>query len=497
MAAEKVERTMRTRNLAQTPYIDALRAYADLERVPFHVPGHLQGRGASAELHELFGPRMLEVDLCSGIGNLDGWPGSALDHAQALAADAYGADRSWFLINGSTSGNQIMLASTCHPGDVVLTSRNTHKSIISALVVSGARPVYLRPELDPVSHIAHGVTPATVAEALDRHPEARAVLITSPTYYGACSDLVAIAEVAHAHGVPLLVDEAWGPHFPFHPELPAPAMVQGADMSVTGAHKLLGALTQASMLHARDGLVDGDRVEVVARMFQSTSPSCLLYASLDGARHQMATEGEALLAQAISLAEDARLTLNAHPRLSVLDKRLIGTYGVAAIDPTRLCVKVTATGHTGYEVERLVAEEHGVVVEMADFANVLANVTIGHQRDHVEQLCEALAAVADRLHDPGPDPAGFLERGIGVPPEQVCSPAEAFHARQERVPLSEAAERVSAELAATYPPGIPVVVPGERLTPALVEHLRAQVSAGCRIVGPEDARLATIRVVRE
>ncbi len=490
-------RSMRTLDQTRTPYVDALRAYADLERVPFHVPGHLQGRGASPELHALFGSRVLEVDLCSGLGNLDGWPGSALDQAQALAAQAYGADRSWFLINGSTVGNQIMLAATCHPGDVVLTSRNTHKSIISALVVSGARPIYLPPELDPHSHIAHGVTPATVAATLDAHPEARAVLIVSPTYYGACSDVAGIAEVAHQHGVPLLVDEAWGPHFPFHPELPVPAMTQGADAAVTGTHKLLGALTQGSMLHVRDGLVDPDRVEVVARMLQSTSPSCLLYASLDSARHQMVTEGEALLTEVLALAEEARIALNAHPRLSVLDKRLIGTHGVAAIDPTRLCVKVTGTGHTGYEVERLLAEEHGVVVEMSDFANVLANITIGHSRDHVEQLCEALLTVADRLHDPGPDPAGFLERGIATPPEQVFSPNEAFHAPQERVPLSDAADRVSAELAATYPPGIPVVVPGERLTPALVEHLRAQVAAGCRIVGPEDLRLATIRVVRE
>jgi arginine decarboxylase len=381
--------------------------------------------------------------------------------------------------------------------DVVLTSRNMHKSIISALVVSGARPVYLPPELDAENHVAHGVTPATLARGLEAHPEAKAVLIVSPTYYGACSDVRGLADAAHAHGVPLLVDEAWGPHFPFHPALPPPALRQGADAAVTGTHKLLGALTQASMLHVRGHLVDPDRVEVVARMFQSTSPSCLLYASLDVARHQMATEGERLLAQAITLAEDARVNLNTHPRLSVLDKRLAGTFGVTATDPTRLAVNVTRTGHTGYEVERILADTHGVQAEMSDFANVLANITIGHGRKEVERLCDALLAVADTLPPDRPDPHGFLERGLIVPPEQVCSPSEAFHARQERVPLGQAAGRVSAELAASYPPGIPVVVPGERLTANLVAHLDAQVAAGCRMVGPVDPRLRTIRVVSE
>ena len=481
----------------RTPYLDALREYAGRQRLPFHVPGHLQGRGASALLHETFGSGLLGIDLCSGVGNLDGFVGSGLDEAQQLAARLYGADRTWFLINGSSVGNQIMLAATCHPGDVVLTSRNMHKSIISALVVSGARPVYLPPELDAENHVAHGVTPRTLSCMLDSHPETKAVLVVSPTYYGACSDVGALADAAHRHGVPLLVDEAWGPHFPFHPDLPPSALSQGADAAVTGTHKLLGALTQASMLHVRGDLIDPDRVEVVARMFQSTSPSCLLYASLDVARQQMATEGEDLLSEAIALAESARLELAAHPKLGVLDKRLVGTHGVAATDPTRLCVNVTRTTRTGYEVERILAHEHGIQVEMSDFANVLANITIGHRREHVEALCEAFLAVADAPPHERPDPHGFIERGLVVLPEQVCSPSTAFHAPQERVALGKAAGRVSAELAASYPPGIPVVVPGERLTSALVAHLEAQVAAGCRMVGPEDPALITIRVVSE
>jgi lysine decarboxylase len=341
------------------------------------------------------------------------------------------------------------------------------------------------------------VTPAQIAEALDENPSAKAVLIVSPTYYGACSDVAGIAEVAHQHGVPLLVDEAWGPHFPFHPDLPAHALSQGADMVVDGAHKLLSAFLQASMLHVQGDLVDHDRVEVVNRMLQSTSPSCLLRASIDVARMQMATEGEALLTTAIELAEDARARIEDHPLLSCLDKRLIGSHGVVDFDPTRLSVNVTSTGYTGYEVEKTLFRDYGCTMELADYANVLANVTMGHTKADLDQFVNALHHIADHPSEHDLKPQGFVERALYEVPEQVMSPGEAFHATQQKVPLAESVGRISAEMAATYPPGIPVVVPGERLTPALVAHLQAQVAAGGRIVGPQDPRLDRIQVVCE
>ena len=482
---------------SSAPYFEALCAYSKVPRAAFHTPGHIQGRGAHPAVQEAFGERMLSLDISPGLGNLDGVPGSALDEAQALAAEAYGADRTWFLANGSTLGNQIMVTAVCHPGDVILTSRNTHRSIISALMVAGVRPLYIPAELDPESHIAHGVTPAQVEENLAAHPEVRAVLIVSPTYYGVCSDVAGIAEAAHRHGVPLLVDEAWGPHFPFHPSLPAHALSQGADMVVDGAHKLLSAFLQASMLHVRGDLVDQDRVEVVNRMLQSTSPSCLLRASIDAARMQMATEGEALLTTAIELAEDARSRIEEHPLLSCLDKRLIGSHGVVDFDPTRLSVNVISTGFTGYEVEKMLFNDHAVTMEMADYANVLANVTMGHSRADLDQLVAALHTIADHPTDHSVKPQGFVERALYEVPEQVMSPGEAFHATQQKVSLADSVGRISAEMAATYPPGIPVVVPGERLTPALVAHLAAQVAAGGRIVGPQDPKLDRIQVVCE
>ena len=481
----------------RAPYFEALSEYASVPRAAFHTPGHIQGKGGHDRLADLFGARTLELDLCTGLGNLDGVPGSALEQAEALAAAAYGADRSWFLVNGSTSGNQAMVISVCHPGDVILTSRNTHKAIVSALILAGVRPVYLAPELDPTSHIAHGVTPATVAAGLATHPQAKAVLIVRPTYYGTCSDVAGIAEVCHRHGIPLLVDEAWGAHLPFHPGLPAHAMALGADAAVTGTHKLTGAVTQASMLHVRGPLIDQERVEVVSKLLLSTSPSCLLYASLDVARMQLATDGERLLGTTIRLAEEARAALSEHPRLSCIDGHLVGRYGVEAVDPTRLCVNVVRTGHTGYEVARILLESFDVAVEMSDFANVLANVTMGHARGDLNQLVDALHAIADHPTDHAVKPQGFVERALYEVPEQVMSPGEAFHARQQRVPLAESVGRISAEMAATYPPGIPVVVPGERLTEALVAHLAAQVAAGGRIVGPQDPRLDRIQVVCE
>ena len=479
------------------PYFEALCEYAAVPRAAFHTPGHIQGKGAHPAMRAAMGDRALSLDISPGLGNLDGVPGSALDHAQALAAEAYGADRTWFLANGSTLGNQIMVTAVCHPGDVILTSRNTHRSIISALMVAGVHPLYIPAELDPESHIAHGVTPGQVEANLAAHPDVRAVLIVSPTYYGVCSDVAGIAEAAHRHGVPLLVDEAWGPHFPFHPDLPAHALSQGADMVVDGAHKLLSAFLQASMLHVRGDLVDHDRVEVVNRMLQSTSPSCLLRASIDVARMQMATEGEALLTTAIALAEEARARIEEHPLLSCLDKRLIGSHGVVAFDPTRLSVNVISTGYTGYEVDKMLFNDHAVTVELADYANVLANVTMGHRKSDLDQLCMALFAIANDPSEHQLNSQGFVERALYEVPEQVMSPGEAFHAPQERVALADSVGRISAEMAATYPPGIPVVVPGERLTPALVAHLTAQVAAGGRIVGPQDPLLNRIQVVCE
>ena len=478
---------------ARTPYLDALVRYASERNVPFHTPGHIQGRGAHQALLRTFGPRTLELDLCTGLDHLDGGPDSALGEAERLAAEAYGADESFFLVNGSTAGNHTMLVSTCHPGETVLVSRNTHKSIISALMVAGAVPRYVAAEIDPVTHLAHGTTPEAVDDGLTRAPDARAVVIVSPTYYGVCSDVAGIAEVCHRRGIPLLVDEAWGAHFPFHPALPEPALALGADAAVTSPHKLCGAFTQAALLNVRSGLIDTNRVRVVSRMVQSSSPSCLLYASLDVARMQMATVGEALLAETIAIADDARIALNEHPRLSVIDKGLVGHFGVHAVDPTRLCVDVT--GNTGYEVERMLIALHRVVVEMSDFANVLCNVTIGHDAEDTQRLVRGLTHVASVVHGAGPEPEGLPEHLLTDVPEQALSPSDAFHAAQERVPLAESVGRVSAEMVASYPPGIPALIPGERLTRPMVEYLSAQVQAGCRLVGPEDPFLETILVV--
>jgi arginine decarboxylase len=481
---------------AQAPYLDALERFAATQRVGFHVPGHVQGAGAHARLRSAFGDAVLRLDLCSGLEGPDGCPDSALEEAQRLAAEAFGADRTWFLVNGSTIGNQIMLSAVCRAGDRVLTSRNTHKSVLSALVVSGATPVYLPAETDPANHLAHGVLPESVVTALRSCPDAAAVMLVSPTYYGACSDIAAIADVCHGHGIPLLVDEAWGPHFPFHPELPAHALSLGADAAVTGIHKLLGALTQASMLHVRGPLIDPARVETVAELLQTTSPSCLLFASLDVARMQMATEGRSRYDSILTMAREARIRLNSTPGLSVLSEAIVGHFGVAALDPTRLCVNVAGIGRTGYDVASMLAQDYDIDVEMSDFTHVVANLTIGHTADDVHRLCDALEDVAASGRSGPTDPAGFIEALHFEQPVQAISPRAAFDSPHEALCLSDAVGRVAAELVASYPPGIPVIVPGERITRAIVDFLQAQLHAGARMVGVADPTLATIRVVQ-
>ena len=325
---------------------------------------------------------------------------NVLRDAQALAAQAYGADQTFFLINGSSSGVQAMLMSACNPGDTVLVPRNAHKSTWGALIQTGALPVYVYPEYDFEFNLDHTPTLESYRKALDEHPEARALLIVSPTYYGVTADLRSIIDLAHERGVLALVDEAWGPHLQFSRLLPDSAMACGADIAVNSTHKLVGAFSQGSMLHVRSERVDLDRVASVVRLFLSTSPSCLILASLDTARMQMACEGDALLERTIRLAEDARKRINEIPGLACLGPELLGRPGVCGFDPTRLTVRVNGLGHTGYEIEKLLRKRHHVQVEMSE----LFKRALSHHH---------------RRQPAGPRPPGGGTRGPGSRPTTI------------------------------------------------------------------------------
>ena len=490
----------------RTPYFDVLQDYVTSGTIPFHTPGHKQGIGMHKRLRDFIGDNVLAIDLTQ-VGDLDDLnapePGGPIEKAHELAAQAWGADTTWFLVNGSTAGNQAMLMTALRPGDSVVLPRNSHKSATSALIMSAARPIYMQPEVDQELHLDHCVTPETVRRALDEHPEAKAVFITSPTYYGVTADLAAIETIANERGAMLLVDEAWGPHLHFHPELPPSATSVGADVCVNSTHKLLGAMSQASMIHTRGNRVDLGRLRSTLRIFQSTSPNLVLLASLDVARMQMATEGKPLLDRTLELARDARRRLNAIPGVYCMGLDQVGRPGIAGYDETRLVITVRDLGYTGYEAGRILQHRYNVQVELTDLFNVVALVSIGTTRDHIDQL---VAAVKELGREDRPidiyAPAGVLEdrlkkRSYRMPPipKLVVTPREAFMSEHVEVPFKQSAGRVCAEVITPYPPGIPIVCPGEQLTEEIIDYLRLELRAGVHIQGPVDERLRKIRVL--
>jgi len=489
----------------RTPYFDVLLDYVDSGVIPFHTPGHMQGHGMDRALRDFLGDNVLAIDLTQ-IRGLDDLlqPEEAIDEAQRLAADAYGADHSFFLINGSTSGNQIMMMTALNPGEKIALPRNAHKSAMGGLIMSGVEPIWMRPEVDVGLHMDHTVTPETVRATLAAHPDVRAVYVVSPTYYGAAADLQGIAAVAHEHGLPLLVDEAWGPHFRFHPALPLDAIAAGADMCINSTHKMLGSLSQTAMLHQKGDRIRVDRLKSVVKLFLSTSPNLVLVASLDVARKQMATEGRALLSRTIELANDTRRRLNEIPGVFCFGQEQVGKPGVFDLDPTKITITVKELGYTGYEAEEILRRRYNVQCELADLFNCLALFTIGTTQEAADRLVYGVKELSreDRPIDVF-SPSGVLERRLktgtynlpSIPPIRM-SPRAAFLADTEFMRFKDSVGRICAEVITPYPPGIPVISPGEEITREIVAYLELEKKAGVRMQGPYDSELRTIRVVR-
>ena len=490
---------------SRTPYFDVLLDYVDSGVIPFHTPGHMQGKGMDRALRDFLGDNVLAIDLTQ-IRGLDDLlqPEYAIQEAQELAAEAYGADHSFFLINGSTSGNQIMMMAALNPGEKILIPRNAHKSAMGGLIMSGAEPVWMQPEVDDSLHMDHTVTPATVLRMLEHDKSIKAVYIVSPTYYGVTADLEAIAAIAHDAGVPLLVDEAWGPHFHFHPALPIDALEAGADMCINSTHKMLGSLSQTAMLHHKGDRIKLDRLKAVVKLFLSTSPNLVLVASLDVARRQMAMEGAALLSRTIELANDTRRRLNDIPGIYCFGDEQVGRPGVFDLDPTKITITVKALGYTGYEAEEILRRRYNVQCELADLFNMLALFTIGTTQEAADRLVYGVKELSreDRPIDVF-SPSGVLERRLetgtyalpAIPPIRM-NPREAFLAPTEFVKFKESAGRVCAEVITPYPPGIPVISPGEEITNEIIAYLDLEKKAGVRMQGPYDSELRQIRVVQ-
>lgn len=477
------------------PFFEALRAYAAGDGTPYSTPGHKRGVGAPQGMRDLLADA-LGCDVPHG-GGVDTTHLSfgLLRRAEDLAAAAYGGDAARFLVNGSTTGNLAMLMSVANDGDTVLVTRMLHKSLMTGLIQSGARPIYLTPEINAERNLPIGIAPEQVANALARHADAKAVVLASPSYVGISSDLAAIAAVCHAANVPLLVDEAWGPHLHFHPALGPSAMQAGADAAVSSTHKMLAALTQGSTLVARRERLDIARMDTLVDMMQTTSPSALIYASLDASRRQMALEGEVLLDRTIQLATELRRRLAALPGLAVIgDDLLAGSVG-ARLDPTRIMIDVHQLGWTGYEAEEHLRNEHGVYVEMSDLLSVMILVTIGDREESIERAAAGFAAMAAQQqpvrHSAAARSLGELLYGG----DAVATPREAFTRPSRVVAVDAAVGKISAEAITPYPPGVPIVAPGERIQAATIEYLRLGVREGMYISGMSDPTCETIRVI--
>jgi lysine decarboxylase len=483
----------------RAPYLDAVIEYARRNPARLHVPGHKGGPGADPQLFEALGENALSLDIPSLTWGIDIGPEpTPFQEAQRLAAEAWGAKRCWFLINGASQGNLVAGMALAHAGRGVVVQRNAHSSTIDALILSGMRPTFMRPEIDHELRIAHCITPATLDRALAETPDVAGASVVSPTYFGAVADVAALAEVAHSHGVPLIVDEAWGAHLAFHERLPAHALTQGADLVVSSTHKVVGSLTQSAMLHlgvGSEGRLDQNVVDRCVTLVESTSPSSLLTASLDAARRHAAVHGHELLEETLRALDATHDAIRAIPGLDVLDERFVGRPGVHDYDPLRLAVDIRGTGASGYEVATLLREVDDVQMELAGENVVVAVFGMGERAmEQGRRLVAALRVVAERL---GGDGAHAAREFAEPPPwgELAMGAREAFFAPQEVVPVSKAAGRVAAESLAAYPPGVPNVLPGERLTTETLDYIQQTLELGGSLRGASDRKLRTVRVV--
>ena len=482
-----------------TPYLDALRAYSARDPARLHVPGHKGGPGADAGLLEALGQRALRLDIPALTYGIDLGPEpTAFAQAQQLAAEAWGADRTWFLINGASQGNLAAGLALAHQGGEVVVQRNAHSSTIDALVLSGLRPAFAAPEVDAELGIAHCLSVDALERALARAPAAAGVWVVSPTYFGAVADVGALAALSHQHGLPLVVDEAWGAHLAFHEELPEHALAAGADLVVSSTHKIVGSLTQSAMLHLGHGAgarINEQAIDRAVTLTESTSPSALLTGSLDAARRQAAVHGRELLERALRTLRETREQIRAIEGLEVLDERLAGRPGVFAYDPLRLAIDVRGIAASGYELAPLLREIDDINLELYGQHLVVAVFGMS-ERDYGEapRLVRALQAAVLRV---GLDPGGTRESFAPAPPwgELAMTPREAYLGAQEVVPASSAAGRIVAESLATYPPGIPNVLPGERLTPQTLAYVQRTLEQGGSVRGASDRLLRTVRVV--
>lgn len=476
----------------KAPIMEALNQYKSMRVVPFDVPGHKRGRG-NPELAAFLGEQCLTMDVNS-MKPLDNLchPVSVIKEAEELAAQAFNAKHAFFMVNGTTSAVQAMIMTACKAGDKIIMPRNVHRSAINALILSGAVPIYVNPGVHSELGIPLGMAVKDVEQAILENTDAKAILINNPTYYGICSNLQALTDLAHQHDMLVLVDEAHGTHFYFGENLPASAMSVGADMASVSMHKSGGSLTQSSFLLINNDVGEGYTRQII-NLTQTTSGSYLLLSSLDISRRSLALNGKEIFQKVAEMAHYTRTEINKIGGYYAYSKELINGDTIFDFDITKLSVDTRDIGLAGIEVYDILRDEYDIQIEFGDIGNILAYISVGDRHLDLERLVAALAEIKRRY---AKDKNSIFVHEY-IRPQVALTPQKAFYAPKQKLPISESAGYVSSEFVMCYPPGIPILAPGERITEEILDFIQYSKDKGCFLTGTEDSDIAIINVLKE
>lgn len=479
-------------NQEKAPIFEALQKYREARVVPFDVPGHKQGKG-NPELTEFLGKQCLSVDVNS-MKPLDNLchPVSVIKDAETLAAEAFGAEHVFFMVNGTTSAVQTMILSACKAGEKIIMPRNVHRSAINSLILCGAVPIYVNPDVDKRLGIPLGMRVSDVEAAILANPDAKAVFVNNPTYYGICSDLRSIVKLAHEHGMMVLVDEAHGTHFYFGENMPVSAMAAGADMAAVSMHKTGGSLTQSSFVLLGKNVPEG-YVRAVINLTQTTSGSYLLLSSLDISRRNLALHGKEIFKKVVDLAEYARNEINEIGGYFTYSEKMINGDSIYDFDRTKLSLFTRDLGLAGIEVYDILRDQYGIQIEFGDIGNILAIVSVGDTKFAIERLVSALCEIKRRFSK---DPSGMFDHEY-INPLVKISPQKAFYSEKKNMKIEESSGRISGEFVMCYPPGIPIIAPGELITDEILDYIAYSKERGCFLTGTEDMNIEYINVLEE
>jgi len=480
------------KNQNNAPIYNALNELKEKQLVPFDVPGHKRGKG-NRELSEFLGEACMSIDVNS-MKPLDNLchPVSVIKEAEDLAAEAFGASQAFFMVNGTTSAVQAMILSACKKDEKIILPRNVHRSVINAIILNGAMPIYINPEINHELGISLGVSYSTIERAISKNPDAKAILLNNPTYYGVCSNLKAITELAHKNNIKVLVDEAHGTHFYFGQNLPMPAIAAGADMAAVSMHKSGGSLTQSSFL-LLGANVNSAYVRQIINLTQTTSASYLLLSSLDLSRKDMALNGKDIFKRVCELVSYARAEINKIDGYYAFSRELINGDSVFDFDVTKLSVNTLNIGLSGIEVYDILRDEYNIQVEFGDIGNLLAYVSLGDRKQNIERLIAAFTEISQTHKRNKPN----LMRREYIQPELVTNPQRAFYSQKRALPIYESVGKVCCEFVMCYPPGIPILAPGELITSDIIEYIRYAREKGCLLTGLEDMDIENINVLEE